>query len=270
MKISKKLLCLALSVSLMASCEKQEETEVIEKTSVETIQPGEKGNLKDYRISYADNTKDRTNFDDIPGVYASVFKKGGTVQIKTNNSDYGHFVLDYQNSKNVVGGIGWKGGSNRIINYKIEYLYGDISFAGVYGWTKYPNVEYYIIEYKHGDSQHENSGYDFVKEYWTDGNHYKLYKKWIEDEPCALAKEENGTCNFWRYKAIRQDTLKNYATGYQTINMGNHQWNMREEGIQAHKRKGNGFGEYTQYQLFGIEGWDQAYNSIGGIKAHVY
>ncbi len=191
------------------------------------------------------------------GYYWTVYKKGGAAQIDfpISNKYGGNFQLDYQNTKNVVGGKGWKGGKDRKIGYNVGYTYGNFEFVGVYGWTKNTDVEYYVIEKGQGGTN--GSGYTYVKTYWSDGKKYNFYKRYVKNAPCALS---SNNCNFWQYKSVRQGQPKYISGKTEKISMSKHASEWRKEG----------FGSYTQYQVFGMETYSSGYKGTAGINATVW
>jgi endo-1,4-beta-xylanase len=58
----------------------------------------------------------------------------------------GRFDVSWTDSDNCVVGKGWGTGSWRTVNYWGSYYPNGSSFLALYGWTRNPLVEYYIID----------------------------------------------------------------------------------------------------------------------------
>ena len=255
--MKKTLLFAALLTLVFTSCEKEPDLDTITETENQTAPPAEQG------IASKILTKQRT--DGYYGRYWTVYKKGGSSEITHSDQYSGGFQLSYTATENTVGGKGWDVGNNRTIGYNVGDAWGQREFIGVYGWTRNPDVEYYVVEYGRADVDNTKAGYLFVKDYESDGRIYSWYKRKVEAAPCAL---RNGDCNFWQYKSVRK-----YQKGLNrsdTINMGTHAYHWKNTPIGAGPLRGNGFGQYTQYQVFGIETAGNSANRSGGMNATVW
>ena len=75
---------------------------------------------------------------------------------------------------------------------------GGYSFLGIYGWTKDPLVEYYIVEDWYGNSPPTGGG-SFVSQFDVDGGTYKIYKFQRVNKPSII-----GNTTFWQFFSVRQ------------------------------------------------------------------
>ncbi len=149
----------------------------------------------------------------------------------------GNFAISYNNVGDAVGGKGWRTGSARTINYNVGALSGSYNFVGVYGWTRFPLIEYYVSE--KGDIYTGNA--TRVNTVGSDGHTYTFYKHLQQNQPSI--ESQNST--FWQY-------IDNWGgqtfNGNKSINMANHINNWRSRG-------GQGFGNTYGYQVFGLEAY---------------
>ncbi|KAF9038052.1 glycosyl hydrolases family 11-domain-containing protein, partial [Panaeolus papilionaceus] len=68
-------------------------------------------------------------------------------QATYTNGGGGQYSLQWSGNGNLVGGKGWNPGSNnRQINYSGNYQPNGNSYLSIYGWTRNPLIEYYIVE----------------------------------------------------------------------------------------------------------------------------
>jgi hypothetical protein len=97
-------------------------------------------------------------------------------------------------------------------NFAISGQYkGNFSYIGIYGWTKNPTVEYYIVENSFGNAWNDHAGYiarlnqdtiqgEDMGSYTLDGSTYKVYKK----SRTGPSIEGNNT-TFTQFFSIRQN-----------------------------------------------------------------
>ena len=87
---------------------------------------------------------------------------------------------------------------------------GNFSYIGIYGWSRNPTVEYYIVENSYGNAWNDHAGYiarlnqdtiqgDEMEEYTLDGSVYKVYKK----ARTGPSIEGNNT-SFTQFFSVRQ------------------------------------------------------------------
>ncbi|HNG59053.1 MAG TPA: glycoside hydrolase family 11 protein, partial [Cellvibrionaceae bacterium] len=86
------------------------------------------------------------------GFYYSFWKQENANRVSVTCGDAGYYKVDWSNVFNWVGGMGWKPGSARIVNYRGTFNSGrnrssNNSYLALYGWTRPPvEVEYYVVE----------------------------------------------------------------------------------------------------------------------------
>ncbi|KAG5804667.1 hypothetical protein H9Q74_010807 [Fusarium xylarioides] len=148
-----------------------------------------------------------------------------------------HYQVDWRNTGNFVGGKGWNPGTGQTINYGGSFSPQGNGYLCVYGWTRSPLVEYYVIEdygtYNPGSAgQHKGTVYN-------DGD--TRY-----NQPSI-----DGTQTFNQYWAIRRNKRSSGAVNMQTIFNA---WS------SAGMRLGNQY-----YQILATEG----YQSSGSSSIYV-
>jgi len=86
---------------------------------------------------------------------------------------------------------------------------GNFSYIGIYGWSRNPLVEYYIVENSYGNAWNDHAGYisrlnqdtiqgDEMESYTLDGSVYKVYKKTRTGPSIA------GNQTFTQFFSVRQ------------------------------------------------------------------
>ncbi len=188
---------------------------------------------------------DATGFNN--GYFWSLYTAGGTASITQGNA--GNFAINYSGVNDVVGGKGWNPGSARTVNYNIGSQTGSYDFVGVYGWTRSPLIEYYVVE---RGFMPWNYGNNAAVNYMTsDGHQYRFCKHQQVNQPSII-----GTATFWQYI----DNWGGATTGSnRSINMANHINNWRSRG-------GQGFGSYD-YMILAVEAFG---GKSGYINATVW
>ncbi|KAH6907294.1 xylanase [Coprinopsis sp. MPI-PUGE-AT-0042] len=161
------------------------------------------------------------------------------------NEDAGTYSVEWSSLLGLVtGGKGWSPATRgRVVNYNGTYQYNGQSFVGVYGWTRKPLVEYWIIEnygslnpassaHRIGNATCMNNGIPRI---------YDLYQETRVNQPSI-----DGTQKFKKYWSIRrQKASPSNLNG--TIDTECH--------FQGWKDGGFEIGEELVYQIFATEGY---------------
>lgn len=168
------------------------------------------------------------------GFYFSWWTDNGAQATYTNGPG-GQYSITWGTGGNLVGGKGWMPGtSNRVISYSGSYSYNGNSYLAVYGWTKNPLIEYYVVE--NFGSYNPSSGGTAKGSVTTDGSVYDLYVSTRTQQPSII-----GTATFQQYWSVR----RNKRTGG-TVTFANH--------VNAWKNAGLNLGAHD-YQIVATEGY---------------
>jgi hypothetical protein len=123
----------------------------------------------------------------------------------------GTFSIDWNNINNLLARKGLRPGSkNQVVNYSANYQPNGNSYLCVYGWTKSPLVEYYIVD--SWGSWRPPGGEGFMGTVNSDGATYDIYRTQRVNQPSI-----EGTATFYQFWSVRQSKR---TSG--TISCGNH------------------------------------------------
>lgn len=99
---------------------------------------------------------------------------------------------------NFVAGKGWNPGANRVISYNGTWNGASVnSYLSVYGWTRNPLIEYYVVEAF--GSYNPSSGTTRLGSVVTDGGTYDIYRTQRVNQPSI-----EGTSTFYQFWSVRQ------------------------------------------------------------------
>ncbi len=176
------------------------------------------------------------------GFYYSFWKDSGNASMTLLAG--GRYTSQWNNgTNNWVGGKGWNpGSSSRVISYSGTYNINNSqnSYIALYGWTRSPLIEYYVIE-SYGSYNPANcaGGTDYGS-FQSDGATYNVRRCLRTQQPSI-----DGTQTFYQYFSVR-NPKKGFGNISGTITFANHAnfWASRGLNLGAHN-----------YQVLATEGY---------------
>ena len=178
------------------------------------------------------------------GFYYSFWKDSGDASM--NLLSGGRYQSSWNNStNNWVGGKGWNpGSSSRVISYS-GYYGGSNSqntYLALYGWTRSPLIEYYVIESYGSYNPASCSGGTDYGSFQSDGATYNVRRCLRQNQPSI-----DGNQTFYQYFSVRNPkkgfgnisgtiTFQNHANFWASkgLNLGNHNYQiLATEGYQS-------------------------------------
>ncbi len=211
------------------------------------------------------------------GFYYSFWKDSGSASMTLHSG--GRYASQWNNgTNNWVGGKGWNpGSSSRVISYSGYYGVSNSqnSYLALYGWTRSPLIEYYVIESYGSYNPASCSGGTDYGSFQSDGATYNVRRCQRVNQPSI-----DGNQTFYQYFSVRNPkkgfgnisgtiTFANHANFWASkgLNLGNHNYQiMATEGYQS-----NGSSDITvsQGSNNGGGGSSSSTPSTGGGKTIV-
>ena len=168
------------------------------------------------------------------GYFFSYWKDSGNVTMTLGAG--GSYSVTMNGINNSVVGKGWNPGSNHTVNYSGSWSCGGNCYMALYGWTRSPLIEYYIVE-TYGN-YNPSTGATRLGSVTTDGSTYDIYRTQRVNQPSI-----DGTQTFYQYWSVRQSkrssgtiTVANHFNAWASLglNLGTHYYQiLATEGYQS-------------------------------------
>ncbi|WP_198930442.1 glycoside hydrolase family 11 protein [Sphingomonas sp. Sph1(2015)] len=162
----------------------------------------------------------------------------GCLTLASNGSYQVEWALESQD--NLVAGRGWRRGSaDRIVGYRAgRFNPGSNGYLTLYGWSKSPLVEYYVVD-NWGDFTPPGPSAVPLGTVQSDGGTYRIYRMRRIEQPSI-----SGTASFDQYWSVR--TERRPIRRDSIITLANH--------VAAWRRAGMTLGS-LDYQVLATEGF---------------
>lgn len=181
------------------------------------------------------------------GFYYSFWKDSGNATFGLH--DDGRYTSEWNNTtNNWVGGKGWNPGGPKIVSYSGSYNVDNSqnSYLALYGWTKNPLIEYYVVEsYGSYNPATCTEGTDYGS-FQSDGATYNVRRCQRVNQPSI-----EGTRTFYQYFSVRTPK-KGFGNISGTITVANH--------FDFWASKGLNLGNHD-YMVMATEGYQSAGSS---------
>jgi len=142
------------------------------------------------------------------GYYYS-FWTDGAGNVRYTNEAGGQYSATWSGNGNWVGGKGWNPGTARTINYTAQYNPNGNSYLAIYGWTRNPLIEYYVVE--NFGTFDPSTGAQRLGSVTTDGSTYNVYKTQRVNQPSI-----EGTSTFDQFWSVRTSKRSSGSVNMQT------------------------------------------------------
>ncbi len=175
------------------------------------------------------------------GYFYSFWNDGASGSASMTLGPGGNYSTTWINIGNFTAGKGWaKGSADRAICFSGTFDGGSNGYFAVYGWTKDPLIEYYIVE---SWGSWRPPGATSKGTFTSDDGTYEIYETTRTEQPSIV-----GTATFQQYWSVR--TSKRLSG---TVTFANH--------VAAWESKGMYLGTTWDYQIMLSEGYQSTGSS---------
>jgi endo-1,4-beta-xylanase len=179
------------------------------------------------------------------GFYYSFWKDGGSATMTLEAG--GRYIASWSSdTNNWVGGKGWNpGSSSRTVSYSGNFgVSANVnSYLALYGWTRNPLIEYYVVESYGSYNPASCSGGTAEGSFTSGGANYTVTKCVRTNQPSI-----DGTATFNQYFSVR-NPKKGFGSVSGSINFGDH--------VKYWESKGLNLGTHN-YQIMATEGYQSS------------
>jgi hypothetical protein len=169
------------------------------------------------------------------GFYYSFWNQGGDGSVSMTLGKDGNYSISWTDVTNFTAGKGWaKGSPTRIINFTGSFVGGNNGYLAVYGWTRNPLIEYYVVE---NYGSWTPPGGKSIGTFSCDDGIYNIYQTTRTQQPSI-----DGTQTFQQYWSVRTSKRSNGK-----VTFANH--------VAEWKSKGLVLGTSWDYQIVVTEGY---------------
>ena len=176
------------------------------------------------------------------GFYYSFWKDSGNASMTLHSG--GRYASQWNSgTNNWVGGKGWNpGNSSKVVSYSGYYGVSNSqnSYLALYGWTRSPLIEYYVIESYGSYNPASCSGGTDYGSFQSDGATYNVRRCQRVNQPSI-----DGNQTFYQYFSVR-NPKKGFGNISGTITFANH--------VNFWRSKGLNLGNHN-YMVLATEGY---------------